>query len=121
MIWTDYNYVLITSRFNSWRGKKTFEKSPDSNPTTASKKVELDSLWHPNIDHSGPDAFLENRSFIKAESDPTPAWKKQKKKAVDAQSRTNSREAKKKDNWQEESPACPKKTETMLITTNRNR
>jgi len=88
------NLRPVAQRFNSWRGKKTFEKSPDSNPATASKKTE---------------------------PDPTPAWKKQKKKAGDAQSRTNSTETKKKDNWQEESPACPKKTETMLITTNRNR
>ena len=35
--------VMIITRFNSWRGKKSFEKSSDSDPKTASKKVDLNS------------------------------------------------------------------------------
>ena len=31
--------IMKLTRFNSWRGKKSFEKSPDSDPKTASKKV----------------------------------------------------------------------------------
>ena len=31
--------IMMFTRFNSWRGKKSFEKSPDSDPKTASKKV----------------------------------------------------------------------------------
>ena len=32
-------FLIMMLRFNSWRGKKSFEKSPDSDPKTASKKV----------------------------------------------------------------------------------
>ena len=32
-------WIMMFTRFNSWRGKKSFEKSPDSDPKTASKKV----------------------------------------------------------------------------------
>jgi len=92
------NLKPVAQRFNSWRGKKSFEKSSDSDPKTASKKVE---------------------------SEPTPAWKKQKKKS-DSPKEENKKENKKletmkKEDWGEESPSCLKKTETMLITTNRNR
>ena len=33
--------IMMSTRFNSWRGKKSFEKSPDSDPKTASKKVSI--------------------------------------------------------------------------------
>ena len=33
--------MMMVTRFNSWRGKKSFEKSADSDPKTASKKVDL--------------------------------------------------------------------------------
>ena len=56
--------------------------------------------------------------YEKVESDPTPAWKKQKKKPKE----NSTSFEKKKPEWEEEeSPNCLKKTETMLITTNRNR
>ena len=56
--------------------------------------------------------------YEKVETDPTPAWKKQKKKPKE----NSTSFEKKKPEWEEEeSPNCLKKTETMLITTNRNR
>ena len=63
---------------------------------------------------------------FKIECEPTPAWKKQKKKGDFPKDSKDPKETKKletmkKEEWGEESPSCLKKTETMLITTNRNR
>ena len=63
-------------------------------------------------------SFVILSLYEKVETDPTPAWKKQKKKAKE----NSTSFEKKKPEWEEEeSPNCLKKTETMLITTNRNR